>query len=247
MLISIIIPTYNSEKYIRKTLESLNSQIYRNFEVIVVDGLSNDNTMKIVNEYSDIVKFTISEKDNGMYDAINKGLKIAKGDVIAYLNSDDYYDTMTLKNVNEYFNSNNEISIVYGTLFYVNGKDKIIKKIKTVIFNKKILLSLWFCYIPQPCSFFRRNVINTISEFDTQYKLAADYDFFVKASMFFNIALNNKIFSYHRRHKNSLTSKYTNINRIETDTIRLNYLPFLSGFYNRSFYIFNYFIKKIFS
>ena len=247
MLISIIIPTYNSEKYIRRTLESLRSQIYKKIEVIIVDGLSNDTTLNIVNEFHDIVNSIISEKDNGMYDAINKGLKIAKGDIITYLNSDDYYHITTLQNVNNYFILNKEISIVYGTLFYVNQSDQIIKKIKSVSFNQKVLLSLWFCYIPQPCSFFRREVIKSIGEFNTQYKLASDFDFFLKASMIFKISLDKKIFSYHRRHTDSLTTKFTNTNRIETDSIRANYKPYITGFYNRTIYIFYYFLSKFIS
>ena len=247
MLITIIIPTFNSEIFLRKTLESLRSQQYKNFEIILIDGLSNDNTIKIVDEFSDIINIVISEKDFGMYDAINKGLKLSKGEIITYLNSDDYYNSNTLQSVIDYFTINKDISIVYGTIFYVDELDKIIKKVKPVKFNLKILISLWFCYIPQPCSFYRREVIDTIPEFDLQYKLASDYDFFVKASMFYKISLNENIFSYHRRHSNSLTTKYTEINRKETDSIRLKYLPNINGFYNRTFFIIYYFTLKLFS
>jgi len=247
MLITIIIPTFISQKYLRKTLESLRNQQYKNFEIILIDGLSNDNTLEIVDEFNDIINIVISEKDHGMYDAINKGLKLSKGEIITYLNSDDYYNINTLKSVVDYFSINKDINIVYGKLFYVDEFDQITKKVKPVIFNLKILLSLWFCYIPQPCSFYRREVIDSIPEFDQQYKLASDFDFFVKAAMFYKISLNKNIFSYHRRHSNSLTSKYTEINRMETESIRLKYLPSIKGFYNRTFYIIYYFTLKILS
>jgi len=96
ILVSIITPCLNSKKTIRKTIESVINQTYKNIEYIIVDGESTDGTIEIINEYrekyKDCIKF-ISEKDNGIYDAMNKGIKLCSGSLIGIINSDDYYET----------------------------------------------------------------------------------------------------------------------------------------------------------
>ena len=99
--ISIITICFNSEKTIFKTLESVKKQSFSNIEHIIIDGASNDKTLEICKEYSNSIKI-ISEQDNGVYDAFNKGLKLARGEVIAFLNADDYYLDGTLQKIEEF-------------------------------------------------------------------------------------------------------------------------------------------------
>ena len=121
MKISIITVVYNNEKIIRQTIESVLSQKNIDLEYIIIDGASNDNTLNIINEYIDNISLVISEKDKGIYDAMNKGLELATGDIIGILNSDDiFYDEYILSNLHLEFLSNSSIDIIYGNILYVD-------------------------------------------------------------------------------------------------------------------------------
>jgi glycosyltransferase involved in cell wall biosynthesis len=121
---SIITPSYNQGKFIRDTIESILSQDYKNIEHIVIDGQSTDNTIEILNEYPHLI--WISEQDKGAANAINKGVCIAKGDIIAWINSDDYYEKNVFNDIARVFEENPEISFVYGNLIFVNETKKIL-------------------------------------------------------------------------------------------------------------------------
>ena len=124
--ISIITISYNAEVTIEKTLKSIKSQSYDNIEHIIVDGGSKDNTLEICNSYPHVSKI-ISEPDKGVYDAFNKGIKLATGDVIGFLNADDtFYNENSIQDIVDAF-SNNETDIVYGNLDYVNEESKVIR------------------------------------------------------------------------------------------------------------------------
>ena len=118
MKISIITPTFNSEKFISSNVNSIKNQTYKNFEHLIIDNKSKDKTVEIIKNEGKNLKI-ISESDKGIYDAFNKGIALAKGDVISIINSDDYLaDDKVLENVISLFNSHN-IDIVYGNIKYV--------------------------------------------------------------------------------------------------------------------------------
>ncbi len=120
-LISIVTPTYNRATYIENTIKSVVGQSYKKLEYIIMDGLSSDNTTEIVERYKTNdkrISYT-SEKDEGMYDAINKGFSVAKGDILAYINSDDLYTPDVLMTVVDYFNKHPEIDAIYGDTMVV--------------------------------------------------------------------------------------------------------------------------------
>ena len=124
--ISIITACFNSEKTISKTIESILSQSYKDIELIIIDGASDDKTIDIINSYKDKISYMISEKDNGIYDALNKGLEKANGEIISFLHSDDYYsNTKILEYVIDQFKKNKKVDIVLGDVAFIDNNQKI--------------------------------------------------------------------------------------------------------------------------
>lgn len=175
MLFSIIIATYNSGKTLRQTLDSIRYQTYRDFEVIVIDGKSSDNTLDIVEEYSDIVKICISEKDNGIYNAFNKGIGLASGEYICFIGSDDCYcDYDVFNKVAK--NISDGVDVLSAPIFGVNEDS-----LKQHLLNNRINIEevLSGKMIPHPGLFVRR-IIMTRYMFNESNKIISDYEFLVR-------------------------------------------------------------------
>lgn len=174
---SIITVTYNSEKTIRDTLNSVLYQTYQNYEYIIVDGNSTDNTLTIVKEYQG--KFgdklcLISEPDEGIYDAMNKGIRMAKGDIIGIINSDDWYEFTTLELVVRHY-IDNPYAIYYGYMKIIDSQNG--HEIRRVINHPEYIRD---AMINHPATFVSRKVYEEYGMFDCQYKMSADYDFIIR-------------------------------------------------------------------
>jgi len=175
--ISIITPTFNSEKYLERCIKSIQSQDYNNIEHIIIDGDSTDETRNIIKKYQNNKTILISEKDDGIWDAMNKGLKIASGDIVCFLNSDDYYYPNAIKTVVKYFN-NNDIDFLFGTT----------QKYKLMYGYKpwKIRFSFGF-YTSHSVGFFiNRERHLKIGFYNAKY-FSADLDFFYKMIVKFKL------------------------------------------------------------
>tara|TARA_B110000977_G_C11068495_1_gene488697 strand:+ start:626 stop:1387 length:762 start_codon:yes stop_codon:yes gene_type:complete len=171
--ISIITPTFNSAKYLSKTLESIILQKYKNYELIVIDGGSTDNTLEIIKEYENHISYCVSKKDKGIYDAFNKGVKIAKGKYIVIVNSDD----VLTKNA---FNILNKYDTKYPTIDFFFGA---VKKHWGVLYgyNKKKINYSWGFYSSHSTGFFIKNKsAKKIGLYNLKYKYHADYDYFYR-------------------------------------------------------------------
>jgi glycosyltransferase involved in cell wall biosynthesis len=179
MKFSILTSTYNSEKTVLDTVESVANQTYEDFEHIVVDSLSDDKTKDIVGQNGKNIKF-YSEKDKGIYDAMNKGIEKSKGEIIGILNSDDYfYSKDVLEKVNDVFEKT-DADIVYGNVIYIDSKDKdkIVRIWKTSKINK---IKVWLGWMmPHPGIFVKREVYENLGKFNLGYKISADYDFILR-------------------------------------------------------------------
>ena len=154
MKISIITVSYNSEKTISKTIESVYKQNYQDFEYIIIDGQSNDKTLDIIKQYKTIFKekmIWVSEKDKGIYDAMNKGLKMASGEVVGLLNSDDFYTSRDiLSTIYENFSKEKNIDAIYGDVHYIDtNKSKRIIRYYSSKFFKRSLMRLGFTFVQQ--------------------------------------------------------------------------------------------------
>lgn len=171
--ISIITVCFNSEKTIHDTIQSVALQDYQNIEHIIVDGGSTDGTYDIIANAPSVTKF-ISEPDNGIYDAMNKGISIATGDIIGTLNADDFYATSSV--ISQVANTfhNNDIDGCYADLVYVDARDtiKVIRYWKSKSFESGLFKFGWMP--AHPTFFVRSSVYEQFGMFDLRYKLAAD-------------------------------------------------------------------------
>lgn len=175
MKISIITVCFNSEKTIRDTIESVLKQTYKNYEYIIVDGKSSDNTLNIINEYKNIK--LISEKDKGFYDALNKGINIATGDIIGIINADDVlFDENVFQTVID--NYDKETQVLYANVKYYN--EDFTKVIRDYISGYKY--SNAWCPA-HPSMYVRKQVYDTLGTYNLNYRIVADYDFMVRCNI----------------------------------------------------------------
>lgn len=176
MKVSIITATYNSEKTIKDTILSLESQSYDNIEHIIIDGGSRDKTLDIIKKYSTKVSLIVSEPDKGIYDALNKGILKSSGDVVGFLHSDDLlaYPEAISDLVDTF--KNNECDAVYADLEYVSQDDitKVIRKWKSGEYTIGKVKYGWMP--PHPTYFMKRDRYRDWSVFNLDYKISADYD-----------------------------------------------------------------------
>lgn len=180
MKISIITITYNSEATIEQTIQSVVNQTYADIEYILVDGKSEDNTLKILEKYKSKITRILSEKDNGLYDALNKGISMASGDVIGFLHSDDFYiNNQVIQHYADTFLKEG-CDAVYSDLYYVdkNNTDKIIRKWKSGDYSANAFLNGWMP--PHPTFFVKKEIYSKYGTFDLNFKSAADYELMLR-------------------------------------------------------------------
>ena len=181
MKISIITVVYNNKRTIKEAISSVFEQTYKNIEHIIIDGGSTDGTKEILEEEYSKYKVLVSEPDNGIYDAMNKGISLATGDVIGILNSDDIYeDEKVLQDVMTCFETDPELSILYGDLVYVqsNNLNKAVRNWISRPYYKRFFEN--GNVPPHPTLFVKSKVYQQIGFFNLQYKLAADYEFMLR-------------------------------------------------------------------
>ena len=184
MKISLITITYNSEITLSDTIQSVLNQTYPNIEYIIVDGASKDNTVSIIKEYEPLFKGSmkwISEPDKGLYDAMNKGIRMATGDIVGILNSDDFFTSNEIlqKNANAFL-QDAKLDAVYGDVHFVNPYDlkKCVRYYSSKVF-KRSFMKLGF--MPAHPSFYiRRECFEKYGLYKTDYKIAADFEFLLR-------------------------------------------------------------------
>lgn len=178
---SVITASFNSEKTIKQTIESVLNQSFLDFEYIIIDGKSTDKTIAIIKQYEPLFKKTnipfkwISEKDNGIYEAFNKGIKLANGDWISFLGSDDYYTKNALQLYDEQINSLNENTDLVHSNVQVEGGKTISDKWKWSTFRRKM-------NIAHVGAFHQKNYFEKYGFYDTSFKIAGDYELLLRAN-----------------------------------------------------------------
>lgn len=180
MTISIITATYNSSAYIADCISSINEQTYQNIEHIIIDGLSQDNTLEIINKTPNKVTKIVSEHDNGLYDAMNKGITIANGDIIGILNSDDVLSSNNILSKIATTFENEQCDAIFGDLDFVSpsGTEKIIRKWKSSPFLIGSFARGW--HPPHPTLYVKKDIYEKYGLFDISLNVSADFELMLR-------------------------------------------------------------------
>lgn len=243
MRISIITVCYNAEKTIEKTIQSVLAQDYDDLEYIVIDGLSKDGTMNIVNRYLDKIAVVKSEKDKGMYDGINKGIGLATGDVVGILNADDVFAACNIiSQVAETFSKHTEIDALIGDVAFYNEQGKQTRYYSSAKWHPGKFV--WGFMPAHPSFYCKKSAFETIGNYRLDFDIAADYELLIR---FLNIKkLNYKYISL-LMVKMSLGGKSTKnwksnlkINQEIKKACQLN------GLYTNDAMLYSKYIRKIF-
>lgn len=178
--VSIITVCYNSERFIQNSIDSLHNQTYKNIEHIIVDGDSNDNTINIIKKTIRENDVLLSEPDKGLYDAMNKGIRLASGDIVGFLNSDDFYcDIRAVERIIEKF-VEKETECVFANINYVEEKDsdKIVRKWKSGPFEEGAFKYGW--HPAHPTFFLKNEIYKKYGSFNLKFKLASDFEIMLR-------------------------------------------------------------------
>lgn len=245
--ISIVTPSYNQGQFIEQTILSVINQNYPNLEYIIIDGGSTDNTIEIIKKYEKHIMYWVSEPDRGQTHALNKGFAKCTGDIMAYLNSDDYYAEGVFFRISEIF-KDPSVNIINGECaWFWEGSDKInIQKARNVSYQR--LLKYWIGdVIPaQPSVFFRKSVLDHVGYPDESLIYGMDVDMWIKMSKYYQFTTVNELFSYYRFHKASKTGGPGLFKKFRPEWLKLSQrelksqsLSFKFSYYvSRYFYLF---------
>ncbi|MCX7832907.1 MAG: glycosyltransferase [Ignavibacteria bacterium] len=204
--LSIITPSYNQGSFILDCINSVKNQNYENIEHIIIDGGSTDTTLEILKKTNGIK--WISEPDKGPANAINKGFRLATGEVFGWLNSDDYFKENTLGDVMEIFNANPEIKIIIGNINFVDENKNLIVETKSDEMTLTNLIHKSADIIRQPSTFFDRDLFWKVGGIDEKYKCAFDYDLFIKLFKISKPYYLDKLIAYTRDYPSTISRTF---------------------------------------
>lgn len=206
--ISIITPSLNQGHYLQQCLDSIIMQNYRNLEMIIIDGGSSDDTISIIKAYEDKISYWISEPDKGQSEAINKGVQKASGELVAWLNADDYYLPSALDHVVDAYRANRSAPFYFGNGLRVDEKGETISKFfptETLTFNREALI-LGLNYILQPSTFINRHALDRIGHLDVSLHYGMDSDLWIRLSAVGKPCIINDVLAASREYTETKTA-----------------------------------------
>lgn len=216
--VSIITVTYNVAKTIEQTINSVLNQTYDNIEYIVIDGLSTDGTWEKIKRYQDYISILIHEEDKGLYDAMNKGINQATGDIIGIINGDDWYEKDAVEKVVKNFDNN--VDVVYSKMNIIENNGKI-----AYVSGYIDIKDIWYKMIPHPTVFVKKSVYNELGMFSLEYPIVADYElmlrFYLAGKKFY--FLDNVITNFR---KGGLTTKKYFECAKEVNNVSMKYIEY---------------------
>ena len=180
-LVSIVTPSYNQARFLEKTMRSVLEQDYPRLEYLVVDGASTDGSVDLIKKYAGQLKWWVSEKDKGQAEAINKGLTRAKGEIVAWINSDDYYMPGAIAGAVKALDEHPEVGMVYGNVRVVDEHEKILNNLAYADWQVADLMA--FRIIGQPAVFMRREVLEKTGFLDPSYHLLLDHQLWIRLAL----------------------------------------------------------------
>jgi len=202
--ISVVTPSFNQGQYLEETILSVIEQNYPNLEYMVIDGGSSDNSLDIINKYNDRISYWVSEPDNGQSDAINKGFDRASGDILSWINSDDYYNPGTLDEVSKILDRNQN-QLLFGNCKYYNEDNG-----KSWVSNvgskfNSFRLPFDYNYLIQPSTFWTRKLWDSTGPLNENYHYGFDWEWILRASKDCEFIYNVNALSVYRLHSNQKT------------------------------------------
>lgn len=202
--VSIVTPSFNQASFLEATILSVIGQDYSPIEYMIIDGGSTDGSVDIIKKYENKLAYWASEPDKGQADAINKGWLRCKGDIVAYLNSDDTYEPGAIKAAVEIFNQYPSIHFVYGDLNVIDENGRFISRFSAPDFKMRTFIGD-NCYTRQPTTFFRMAALKEAGMLNTNMHYAFDYELFIRICSQFDARRIPRVMANFRRHKDSKT------------------------------------------
>ncbi len=204
-LVTIVTPSYNQGEFIEATIRSVLDQNYPNLQYLVIDGGSKDQTLDILRKYEDRLSW-ISEKDKGQSDAINKGFKMAEGEIVAWLNSDDTYEPGAIQSAVDYFLKHPETALVYGEGDIIDRDGSKVKRFEaTQAFDLWTLIHKWD-YIMQPTTFFKREALRKVGYLNESLHWCMDWDLWIKLASEYEVGYIDRVLANSREYEETKTS-----------------------------------------
>jgi len=218
--VSIVTPSYNQGQFIEETIRSVLLQGYPDLEYIIIDGGSTDGSVEIIKKYEKYLAYWASEPDQGVYDALNKGIRLAQGEIIGHLNSDDFYEENIFAEVAERFAADPQLDAVYGgAIVFEENANGARRTVAEYLVPPDVELSFRNITVGVPiinARFFRKRVYAQIGLYDTRYRIAADRDFLLRAALAGVKSTHLGCLVYHyRQHPGSLTLNRLNVQRMK--------------------------------
>jgi glycosyltransferase involved in cell wall biosynthesis len=203
-LVSIITPSFNQVRYLETTIRSVLDQDYPAIEYIIVDGGSTDGSLEIIQSFSDRLAWWVSEKDRGQTDAINKGFARVKGEILAWLNSDDTYQPHAITEAVNFLRERSEVGLVYGDANFIDENGRVIGRFPAAQTDYRRLRQ-GYVHIPQQASFWRADLWRKVGPLDPSFYFAMDYDLWVRLAALAPVQYTPRLWANFRLHSQGKT------------------------------------------
>lgn len=202
-LVSVITPSLNQGQFVEETIQSVLAQGYPRIEYIVVDGGSTDGTLAVLRRYEGRLSW-LSEPDRGQSDAINKGFRMAQGDILTWLCSDDTYLPGAVSKIFEAFRRYPEAGMIYGGCYFTDAEGRILQEFPEVDFDLRRLIRCGLgSYIPQPATFYRREVLDVVGLLDEDLQFCMDFDYSIRIGQHLPVRRIPDVLATYRLHSGS--------------------------------------------